>query len=160
MFTYIMSVCTYFSGYEATVAHQAGLSMSLSMSMSMSYGYQGTQVLNTGPDILQPASFDTTESLSAPTAKVTTVESGGIVDVEEKEVVVEKAAMNAGFVSGNRNGDGDHPNIFVVLSITAGTVVAVVALARKIGRTRGCNVENAGPALSHSIKEGTVSECV
>lgn len=152
------------AAYEELAAYQAGLSMSLSMSMSMSFDYGRRHVSRTGLDSLQPVSIDNFVSSSAPTAKVTTAPSvgsvGSSVDVSVREVVVEKeTAVNAGTLGGRRNGDSDHPNIFVVLSITAATVVAVV-VARKIGQAHGRNAKTVGSDLSHSAMEATVSECV
>ena len=153
----------YFSVYQEMLAYQQtdfsmSLSNSLSLSMSMSFGYEGTQILVDGSNSLQPVLIGSTVITSAPTDKVTTpsVESGGVVDVNTREVV-EKAAMNAGVLSGKRNddGNGDHPIIFVVLSIAVGTVLAVVAV-RKIGGARRCHAKNMNSDLSQSVTEGSV----
>ena len=149
--------------YEELV--EADFSMSMSMSMSMSFDYGGRQKISSRTDGLQqPVLFDSIVPSSAPTAQVTmtlsSVGSVGSVDVSVREVVVEKeAAVTAGTLGGRRrNGDSsDHPNIFVVLSITVGTVVVVAVIARKIYRLRG---RNTGSDLPHSAMATTVSECV
>ena len=134
----------------------------MSMSMSMPFDYQANQFSSNGSNTLQPVSFDKIASSSAPTDKSTTpsVESEGNVDVDvdvRLRKVVGETAMNAGTLSARRNGDVEHPNILVVLSIAVGTVVAGVVL-RKISqaRTRTRTAKNVDSYLLHPTTEETV----